>query len=62
MTPDRRTQTEYLARVERRIAERKARPDHARDYYRAESERIARKYATETTHARAIGDLLPWMR
>ena len=52
-------EAEYLARVERRIAERKARPDHARDYYRAESDRIARKYATETTHARAIG---PWLR
>jgi len=52
-------EAEYLARVERRIAERKARPDHARDYYRAESDRIARKYATETTHARALG---PWLR
>ena len=34
----------------------------ARDYYRAESERIARKYARLTStvqHARAIG---PWLR
>ena len=56
MTTDQR-KAEYLAQVDRRIAERESQPDHGRDYLRAERKRIAEK-----SRPRTIGDVLPGMR